>query len=52
MKPVVSKEMNSRSVLHLIDMQSQADGEFKFITFVSRLLYQIHTVASIKNKMS
>lgn len=36
-KPIVHKEFNSRAQIDLIDMQSEADGEFKFI-----LVYQDH----------
>jgi hypothetical protein len=30
-KPMVFPEFNSRGQLDLIDLQSQADGDFKFI---------------------
>nr|XP_022912037.1 KRAB-A domain-containing protein 2-like [Onthophagus taurus] len=36
-KPIVSKEMNSRCQVDLIDMQTNPDGNFKFI-----LVYQDH----------
>nr|XP_022909346.1 KRAB-A domain-containing protein 2-like [Onthophagus taurus] len=36
-KPIKSNEFNSRCQVDLIDMQSQADGEFKFI-----MVYQDH----------
>lgn len=36
-KPIISKEMNSRCQIGLIDMQAQPDGNYKFI-----LLYQDH----------
>ncbi|XP_060864326.1 KRAB-A domain-containing protein 2-like [Metopolophium dirhodum] len=36
-KPIISKEMNSRCQIDLIDMQAQPDGNFKFI-----LVYQDH----------
>jgi len=36
-KPITHSEMNSRCQVDLIDMQSQADGEFRFI-----MVYQDH----------
>jgi len=36
-KPIISKEMNSRCQIDLIDMQAQPDGNYKFI-----LVYQDH----------
>ena len=35
-QPILSKEMNSRCQVDLIDMQAQADGDYKFI-----LVYQV-----------
>ena len=35
-QPIISKEMNSRCQVDLIDMQAQADGDYKFI-----LVYQV-----------
>lgn len=36
-KPIIHSEMNSRCQVDLIDMQSQVDGEFRFI-----MIYQDH----------
>ncbi|XP_045511256.1 KRAB-A domain-containing protein 2-like [Colias croceus] len=36
-KPIISNELNSRCQVDLVDMQSQSDGEFKFI-----MVYQDH----------
>lgn len=36
-KPILGKELNSRCQIDLIDMESQADGDYKFI-----LVYQDH----------
>ena len=36
-KPIVSNDLNSRAQVDIIDMQSQADGDYKFI-----LNYQDH----------
>ncbi|XP_072389381.1 KRAB-A domain-containing protein 2-like [Diabrotica undecimpunctata] len=37
MKPILSSAFNSRRQVNLIDMQSQADGDYKFI-----IVYQDH----------
>lgn len=42
-RPILSKNMNSRCQVDLIDMQSQADGEYKFI-----LVYQDHLTKFIQ----
>jgi hypothetical protein len=42
-KPIKSSELNSRCQVDLIDMQSQADGDFKFI-----MVYQDHLTKFIQ----
>ena len=42
-KPMVFRDMNSRGQVDLIDMQSQVDGEFKWI-----LVYQDHLTKSVQ----
>ena len=36
-KPMISSELNSRCQIDLIDLQSNSDGEYKFI-----MMYQDH----------
>jgi hypothetical protein len=38
-KPIVSKDFNSRCQVDLIDLQSRPDGEYKFI-----MVYQVRYV--------
>jgi len=42
-KPIIHSEMNSRCQVDLIDMQSQADGEFRFI-----MVYQDHLTKCVQ----
>lgn len=42
-KPIISKELNSRCQVDLIDMQSQPDGAYKFI-----LVYRDHLTKSVQ----
>ena len=51
-KPIISKHMNSRRQVDLIDMQSQLDGPYKFILNYQDHLTKMVVFAYIVNVMS
>lgn len=49
-QPIISKEMNSRGQVDLIDMQSQPDGDYKFIMVYQDHLTKFCFLKSLKSK--
>lgn len=49
-KPIIHSEMNSRCQVDLIDMQSQADGEFRFIMVYQDHLTKFVQLRALKSK--
>lgn len=49
-KPIISKDFNSRCQVDLIDMQSEADGEYRFILNYQDHLTKFTILKPLKNK--
>jgi hypothetical protein len=51
-QPILSKELNSRGQVDLIDMQSQSDGDYKFIMVYQDHLTKFCFLKALKSKRS